>query len=201
MILLSEGDRIGKVKPILTCAESSYSDPIASLWVQTSMFKAIQLSWNYCLIWSIYIRMTCEIICLFKYDHWLHPEEHFFLMDFIIDGVPKHGFFIFTVSRIPVVASQLNISSVNLRFRGSLGSYRTLLSGNWKPVILGWPTSDKSSLCAIPPFVAVPSLPGISFCFSFVFCLFYCFSFFLMLHCRIWERTACSCSSIHFTFP
>lgn len=37
------------------------------------------------------------------------------VMDFIIDGVLKHGFFMFSVSGIPVAASQLNISPVNLR--------------------------------------------------------------------------------------
>lgn len=50
-------------------------------------------------------------------------------MDFIIDGVPKHSFFMFSVSHIPVAASQLNISPVNLRLRESLGSCRTPFSG------------------------------------------------------------------------
>lgn len=48
-------------------------------------------------------------------------------MDFIIDRAPKHSFFVFSMFRIPVAASQLNISPVNLRLREPLGSCRTLL--------------------------------------------------------------------------
>lgn len=48
-------------------------------------------------------------------------------MDFTIDRVPKHSFFVFSVPHIPVAASQLNISAVNLRLGESLGSCRALV--------------------------------------------------------------------------
>lgn len=76
---------------------------------------------------------------------------------------------LFSVSHIPVAAGQLYISSVKLRLREPLRSCRTLLVEIKSQLTVGLGTSDSSALCAVPPFMAVPSylgfLPGFPLAF------------------------------------
>lgn len=109
---------------------------------------------------------------------------------------------LFSVSHIPVAAGQLHISSVNLRLREPLRSCRTLLVEIKSQLTVGLGTSDSSTLCAVPPFMAVTSYLGFLPDFPLAFFLLSLLVLFFM-SLLLWEvlgRTASSCSTLHLAF-